>query len=57
MKNEVMTIREFCEWAKIGYSTYFAWKEKGLTPKSAKIGGKVFISFDAIKKWKKLMEK
>ena len=50
-ENQVCTIPEFCAQYHITRATFYRWQEQGLTPRTMKIGRRVYITNDSIKEW------
>lgn len=44
-------IEEFCRNMKVSRQTFHRWKLKGISPKTIKIGGRVYIEENEFCRW------
>lgn len=53
----LMTVKEFCTFARMSDSTWFKLQREKAGPKVVRIGGRVLITPEAAREWIAKMEK
>jgi hypothetical protein len=56
MEQATFSIPEFCKWAGIGRTHYYALKKQGAGPAETRIGSRVTIAKDTAAEWLKRQE-
>jgi predicted DNA-binding transcriptional regulator AlpA len=56
IERKAFSIPEWCKARRISRSHYYALRQKGLTPKELRLGGRVIITEESDAAWQKRME-